>query len=273
MSRRRYDPTIVLPPGLAQRLASIAAAEQLTLRALVILAARECARAYPDRFRAGKRLWSRADDRVLREIYPHQSTASVAQRVRRSITATNARAAKLGLKKTAAYLASPAACRLRRGDHVGKRFWFPKGHVPANKGLRRPGWSAGRMKETQFKPGIPSWRTMPIGATRLVEGYVYRKVSDVPNVPYTVNWKPEHHLLWTAANGAIPPGYALTFRNGDRTDTRLDNLELIPRRQLMARNSVHNLPKPLAETVQLLGALKRQIRRRTNHAQQDRRSA
>jgi HNH endonuclease len=264
VSKPRYDRTIVLPPGLAQRLAAIAAHEQLTLRALVILAARECARAYPDRFRAGKRLWSRADDRLLRAIYPHQSTASVAQRVRRSISSTNGRAKKLGLKKTAAYLASPAACRLRRGDHVGKRFWYPKGHVPANKGLRRPGWHAGRMRETQFKPGTRSGKAgdhwMPIGSTRIADGYVYRKVADVLNVPYTVNWKLEHHLVWTAAHGPIPRGHVLIFRNGDPTDVRLDNLELITRRALMARNTVHNLPKPLAATVQLLGKLNQVIR-------------
>jgi len=53
------------------------------------------------------------------------------------------------------------------------------------------------------------------------------------------------------------------FRNADHADIRLENLELITRRELMLRNSVHNLPKPLAQAVQLLGALNRQIRRRT----------
>jgi hypothetical protein len=91
-------------------------------------------------------------------------------------------------------------------------------------------------------------------------------------VPYTVNWKPQHHLLWAAAHGPVPPGHALAFKNGDRTDVRLDNLECIPRRELMLRNTVHNYPKPLAETIQLLGALTNRIRRRTaSHAcaQQD----
>jgi len=57
----------------------------------------------------------------------------------------------MGLTKSAAYLASPAACRLRKGDNVGAARRFRPGHVPANKGLRRPGWSTGRMAETQFK--------------------------------------------------------------------------------------------------------------------------
>jgi hypothetical protein len=226
-----------------------------------------------DRFRAGKRLWSKADDAVLRRIFPDTPTPTVARRLRRTYAAICGRAALLGLHKSAAYMASPAAYRLRRGDHVGKAFWYPKGHVPANKGLRRPGWSAGRMKETQFKPGVPGANTMPIGSTRLIDGYVYRKVSAVQYVPYTVNWKPEHHLIWTAAHGPIPRGRALRFRNGNRLDVRLDNLELITRRALMARNTVHNLPKPLARAVQLLGALNRKIRRSTRDGEHDRRSA
>jgi hypothetical protein len=225
----------------------------------------------PERYRAGKRLWNEEDDQLLRAIYPDRPTADVARQLRRSVNAVHARADLLGLTKSAAYRASPQACRLRRGDNVGARFRFPKGHVPANKGLRRPGWGPGRMRETQFKPGQRSGQAaahyMPIGSTRLVDGYVYRKVSDVPNVPYTVNWKPENHLIWIAAHGLLPPGHALRFRNGDRTDVRLDNLELVTRRAMMARNSIHNLPQPLAETIQLLGALTRQIRRTESHAQ------
>jgi len=222
-----------------------------------------------DRFRAGKRLWSRRDDAQLRARYPHEPTAAVARDLRRSLTAVYARARLLGVAKTPAYLASPEACRLRRGDHVGRRFRFPPGHVPANKGLRRPGWSAGRMRETQFKPGerhgVAARRYMPVGSTRLVDGYLYRKVSDVMGVPWTVNWKIEHRLIWERAHGPIPPGHALVFRNGDRTDVRLANLACISRRALMARNSVHTLPPALAQTVLLLGALNRRLRRKDTH--------
>lgn len=227
-----------------------------------------------DRFRAGQRLWSKADDRLMRTRYPHEPNNVLATALRRTVCAVYARAAVLGLHKSEAYLASPHACRLRRGDNVGAAFRFKKGSVPANKGLRRPGYGPGRMKETQFKPDVASWRTMPIGALRLVDDYVYRKVSATPHVPWTRNWRQEHWLVWEQAHGPVPRRHAVAFKNGDRTDIRLDNLELISRRELMARNTVHNLPKPLAQTIQLLGALKRQIRKRTSrHEEQDRRSA
>lgn len=230
-----------------------------------------------DRFRAGKRLWSAADDATLRRLYPDTPTAVLAKQLRRTLSSVYVRAAALGLAKSAAYLASPAAFRWRREQtpaQIAHR--FPKGHVPANKGLRRPGWSPGRMKETQFKAGQRSGTAaqnyMPIGSTRTIDGYLYRKVSEIPNVAYTVNWKLEHVLIWQPVHGPIPAGHALVFRNGDKADIRLDNLELLTRAALMRRNTVHNLPKPLARAVQLLGALNRKIRKGTRD-ERNRRSA
>jgi len=190
----------------------------------------------------------------------------IARQLRRSLRAIYARAKLLDLRKSAAYLASPHGCRLRRGDGVGARTRFQKGHVPFNKGLRRPGWAPGRMKETQFKKGVRQgvavklWK--PIGTERLSkDGYLERKVND--DLPLQRRWRAVHLCVWEAAHGPVPAGHAIVFRNGDKSDVRLDNLESITRAALMARNSVHNLPKPLALAVQLLGALTRQVRRRT----------
>lgn len=230
-----------------------------------------------DRFRAGKRLWSPEDEAILSARYPNERTAVIARDLRRSLSAVYARADLLGLKKSAAYLASPDASRLRRGDNVGAAFRFKKGQAPANKGLRRPGWGPGRMKETQFKKGVRQGVAVrlykPIGAERISkDGYLERKIND--GLPLQARWRAVHLVVWEAVHGRVPKGHAIIFRNGDKRDIRLDNLECITRKALMARNTVHNLPKPLAQTIQLLGALKRQIRRKTTvHEKQDRRSA
>lgn len=220
-----------------------------------------------DRFRAGKRLWSDADDAALRARYPHEPTGDLARSLRRTVTAVYQRARINGLVKSAAYLASPAACRLRRGDHVGAQTRFRRGNVPLNKGLRRPGWAPGRMRETQFKRGqrsgiaVTLWK--PIGTERLSkDGYLERKINN--DLPLQRRWRAVHLILWESANGPLPSGHAIAFRNGDKTDIRLDNLECITRAALMARNTVHNLPKPLAQTIQLMGALNRQIRRKAS---------
>jgi hypothetical protein len=230
-----------------------------------------------DRFRAGKRLWNAVDEVLLLARYPHEPTRTIARELRRSLTAVYARAFMLGLTKSAEYLASPDACRLRRGDNVGAACRFQKGHVPANKGLRRPGWARGRMKETWFRKGERSGVAVrlyqPIGTERISkDGYRQRKTND--DLPLQARWRSVHVLLWEEKHGPVPKGHAIVFRNGDKGDIRLDNLQCISRAELMARNTLHNLPKPLVETIYLLGALNRQIRRRTrSHEEQDRRPA
>lgn len=76
----------------------------------------------PDRFRAGKRLWEAVDDALLVARYPHEPTLALARDLRRSLVAVYGRANVLGLTKSAEYMASPDACRLRRGDHPGVPF-------------------------------------------------------------------------------------------------------------------------------------------------------
>jgi hypothetical protein len=176
-------------------------------------------------------------------LYADTATWKLARRFKRPISASTQRRAQLGLRRAPPTSPGPHACRLRRGDEVGKAYRFPKGHVPANKGLRRPGWATGRMKETQFKKGQANHNVMPIGATRLVDGYVYLKVAEVRYVPYTVNWKPLHVLNWERANGRpLPADSACASAIGDRLNCALENLELITRAENMRRNTSTTYP-------------------------------
>lgn len=224
-----------------------------------------------DRFRAGKRLWNPEDDALLRRLYPDTPTVDLARQLRRSLPATYERARGLGLEKSQAYRDSPAACRLRRGDEVGKASRFPKGHVPANKGLRRPGWHRGRMRETQFRKGerrgVAVALYKPIGAERISkDGYLERKVND--DLPLQARWRAVHLILWESVHGPLPPSHVVSFKNGNKTDIRLENLELIPRAELARRNRMWNrLPRPLASTIHLLGQLKRRINQKARHAE------
>lgn len=226
--------------------------------------------------------WTRADDAMLRRLYPDTRTADVARALGRRESGVYQRAYALGLRKSAAYFASPASGRTNGRQGIGTR--FPKGHVPANKGLRRPGWGPGRMKETQFKPGVrqgvaaQNWR--PVGTILTdSEGYQRIKVREAkPGEAHGFGnvrvWPLLQRHVWQQAHGPIPPGHNIAFKDGNRANCALDNLECISRAEQMRRNTVHNLPKPLAQTIQLLGALNRRIRRRTRgEEEQDRRPA
>jgi hypothetical protein len=206
------------------------------------------------------------EDAQLRELYPHLRTDKVAQILGRSTSAIYGRADVLGLEKTAEYLASPEACRLRRENSPGIAHRFPKGHVPANKGTRRPGWSVGRMRETQFKKGqrngTAAANYMPVGSTRLFEGYVLLKVAEVPNAPHMVNWKLLHVLNWERANGRpVPDGHCLRFRDGNRQNCDVANLELITRQENAKRNTIHRFPEPIKRAIRAKAWLTRRINR------------
>lgn len=211
-----------------------------------------------------RRYWSPAEDALLRELYPHHPTRDVARMLERALTATYARAAALDLRKSAAYLASPASGRLYGQN--GKATRFQKGQVPPNKGLRRPGYAPGRMRETQFKKGQFPFNRDPdfyvLGALRVnTEGYIEMRTSFEPG---GCGWSLLHRILWEDAHGPVPRTHALVFKDGDRLNVELDNLEVITRAELIRRNTIHNLPAPLKSTITVLGQLKRRIREEQN---------
>lgn len=211
------------------------------------------------------RAWSDEDLARLRSLYPIHSTRKVAELFDRSVYSVNGAAHTLGLRKTREYLQSPEAGRLRRGDGVGAAFRFSKGHVPANKGLRRPGWSPGRMKETQFKKGQqpPNWK--PLGTVLTdSDGYLRVKIAEggfSQGFGDSSVWAFAHRFVWEETRGPIPPGYVVVFKDGNREHCEIENLECISRADLARRNAMWNrFPPELIEAILLNGAIKRKLR-------------
>lgn len=199
---------------------------------------------------------------IVLACYPHMPTRELARKLKRKIQSVYRIAAMLGVSKSTEYLKAKKAEERRRLSEAGVAYRFKKGIVPANKGTRRPGWAAGRMKETQFKKGQRSVNWMPIGAEREAYGYLLRKMADVPNVPYYVNWKPVHVLVWEAKNGQVPPGHKLRFKDGNRRNFELDNLEPVSHAENLRRNSIHRYPPELKDVIRLQTRLIREIGRR-----------
>lgn len=201
-------------------------------------------------------VWTDEQTAIVRARYPNEKTETIALDVGKTTEQVFRRAITLGIKKTESYLASPDACRLRRGEHVGLATQFKKGSVPVNKGvkgIRYPGTEA-----TQFKKGEHPHTWLPIGSERWSsDGYLRRKMTDTGYPPR--DWVAVHILLWQARHGAIPKGHKVVFKDGDKKNIAPENLDLLTNAEMMKRNSVHNLPKELKQVIQLTGALKRRI--------------
>lgn len=216
----------------------------------------------------GRRRWHPEELRVLRRLYPLNDSQWVADQLDRSVGQVYAMATELRIAKAPSYRAELSAKVARKLQESGKAHRFPKGHVPANKGLRRPGWSPGRMKETQFKPGQKIYNQMAVGSERLIDGCRWVKVAEVPRVAYTVNWKAVHVLEWERENGRpVPDGHCLWFRDRNRLNVSLDNLELITRAENLQRNarkSWRTYPPELRASIIQLGKLRRRIDEKQN---------
>jgi hypothetical protein len=188
--------------------------------------------------------WTPEEDATLRALYSTTSAGEIARRIGRTRPAVKNRVNQLGLKKP---------------DDATNSGCFVPGQKSWNKGLK--GITCGG-KETQFKPGHRAGRAtelyQPIGTERISpDGYRQRKVND--GMPLHKRWRFVHVIEWEEAHGAVPRGHVIRFINGDKTDIRLDNLECISRRELMARNTVHNYPEDLRQVIRLKAVVTRKI--------------
>lgn len=194
---------------------------------------------------ATQRTWTADEDAALRLLYVEHSAGTIARTLGRTRASVKNRVNKLGLQK---------------GHNTG---CFLPGQQPWNKGTHYV--AGGKSAQTRFKKGNRPHTWNPIGHTRIRnDGYMERKTADsgCTRRDYVLI----HHLVWRMHGGTIPRGHALVFRDGDRRNFDINNLELVTRTELMRRNTIHNYPKEIAQLVQLRGAIKRQINRRERKA-------
>lgn len=178
--------------------------------------------------------WTKEHLDYLREIAPgrlnHEITDLFNKRFKTSLKASTIKAA--------------------RGNHFiqsGVVTRFDKGHTPANKGTK----GVSQPNRTSFKKGQKPHNYMPIGTVKVKgDGYVWVKIAD-PNI-----WKQSHILLWERENGPVPKGSCLLFKNGDRTDVRLENLMLISRNELSTLNKKSLITNDADLTVAQVGLVR-----------------
>jgi hypothetical protein len=227
-------------------------------------------------------IWTAEETAYLREHYPDECTEAIAKRLKQKVSKVYGAAWRLGLKKTEAYLSDPKnGCRLLKNHQFGRDTQFRTGQSPPNKGLRRPGWHAGRMRETQFKKGqrtgaaARNWR--PVGTILPdSDGYLRIKVREAihgreaTGFGNTRVWELLQRHLWVQHHGPIPPKHLVVFKDNNRANCLIGNLELISMADNARRNAMWGrFPRELAEAVQLNGALKRKLRRLTDEKQND----
>jgi hypothetical protein len=87
--------------------------------------------------------------------------------------------------------------------------------------------------------------------------------------PYTgfpTRYKAKHVWIWEQANGPVPEGHVVAFRDSDRMNICLENLMLVPRAELLDMNRMkyresHPDIKPSIRALAKLNTKVREVRR------------
>lgn len=149
-------------------------------------------------------------------------------------------ASAMGLHKSREFLQE---CGRRSSQHPASiAHRFQKGIKPWNKGLEewqiRSQDAIERCRKTQFKPGNSPHNTKPVGYERVnEEGYILIKVEEGRKMVL------KHRWVWKQAYGKIPAGYNVMFRDGNRQNCSLDNLELVSRSEAARRQVLAETPE------------------------------
>lgn len=157
--------------------------------------------------------WSEKEREFLVKNYQDMPASEIGRILGRSRSSIKGMTIKLGIRKT------KNSGRFEKGMtpwNRGKSYiapgsekgWFRQGHLPA---------------QTKYD-GYISSRKDKSGRV-----YLYIRLS-------LRNWVPLHRFLWERVNGDIPAGMMIRFKNGDCSDCRLSNLELISQRENATRN-------------------------------------
>lgn len=135
--------------------------------------------------------------------------------------------------------------------NTGRTGRYEKGRIPENKGKK--GYCAQGCEKSWFTKGHIPKNYRPVGSERISkDGYVEIKVAE-PN-----KWMLKHRVVWIKHNGEVPKGYIVVFRDGDKTNTDINNLILISRsaHAVMNHTDLHKFTGGLKESAVYLAELK-----------------
>lgn len=186
-----------------------------------------------------KKPWTERQLRFLRRHYADSTNEELTRGTGHTVDCIYKKAASMGLKKSREYLHEQRHTNGQHPNFVACR--FKKGHVPANKGKRehefRSAEAIAKCRLTQFKAGQLPHNNRPVGYESIHGGYVFVKVEGERKMVM------KHRYVWQQANGPVPDGYCVCFRDGNHLNCSLDNLELVSRKDTARRNISRETPE------------------------------
>ena len=186
--------------------------------------------------------------------YSNMSAAQIATHLGVNAGRIFSYAYQIGLFKSEAYTAQKKQQQADRLCKLGAASRFKKGHSSYNKGKPMSTQKYNKCKFTMFKPGQQPHNTKYNGHERICskDGYILIRVA-------TGKYVHKHRHIYEQHHGPIPPGIAIAFKDGNKTDCHIDNLEAITRQQLAQRNTITRYPPELRSAMHALKKLNKAL--------------
>lgn len=191
----------------------------------------------------GRNHWTPKQLKILQNEYPDGDTIQVANKIGRSKKSITSMAHLLGLKKSKAFMDSPASGRITATNVIGLNTRFAPLMPGWNKGKKKSDYmSAEAIERTKiglYKKGNDPHNTRPIGTERLSkDGYIEVKFQHLKGPgSNNRNYDFKHRILYRELYGEIPEGFIVTLKDGNKSNVTADNLLLQSRVDNMIQNA------------------------------------
>lgn len=205
------------------------------------------------------RSWTTKELELLQKMFPDNYTKELVPIFKRSYSAISSCANKLGFKKSPTFMTIEFERQAMRLKEQGRKYWFSKGNVSHNKGLKQTEFLSSEgiaaSAKTRFKKGNMPHNVKYDGYERInKDGYVEVRISKG-------KFKLKHRHIWEQAKGPIQDDCVLRFIDGDKRNFELSNLEIITKIENALRNhKAYKIPKELMPKVVDYIKIKKQIK-------------
>lgn len=140
--------------------------------------------------------------------------------------------------------------------HSGRTGRFEKGRKSWNKGTK----GLTSANKTSFKKGSNPANQKPFGHERICskDGFILMKVDMVnPYTGFRGHYVHKHRYVWEQHNGVIPKGHIIRFKDGDKMNCEIGNLEMVTKAENLRLNQRHynESPEELKPTIKALAQL------------------
>ena len=205
----------------------------------------------------GRNLWTSEEYTLLNELYPDNYTIYVSAVLNRSLSSVYGRSKLLGIYKSLVFKKIELSRQADKLRIAGTNSRFKKGQAPANKGKSMSPEVYEKAKKTFYKPGHKPHNTKWDGHERICpkDGYILIRIKEGV-------YKHKHRVVWENHNGPIPNNMVIRFKDSNKLNIAIDNLEMASKGDIaiLNKNNFENLPIELKSLIKTNNKLTKKIK-------------